>query len=471
MQPFMPAKSSPPQPILPNAPRSSNVQPFTAAKPAIPQPILSPALRSVAIQRSAGNAFALPPGFQLRSSGLGQRLPEAIQKKMEPVFGSDFSDVRVHVGNEASTIGALAFAHGTDLYFAPGHYNPQTTHGQKLLGHELTHVLQQKAGRVRNPLGSGVAVVQDPALEAEAERMGTRAASATVSIQAKPLVIGPVLARFSATNSRPRTAKATGAILPSRSPANVSVQRKPRPVLPGQQHAQGKAVSGTIFPSRRAVAAAMSVFSYARVAQAKSQKNVNVGKGQYKKVWIADSAIEAESELTSFCATLGIGWNSLSQGAREQLIKVAQDAGQGGLDQAESMLVSESQDVIREKNRQNRWDKSEGDWAELETVLDEESLTYRCAYLSRAAYVGGENPNPTLSGEYTAEEIYDAIREWRDLGPYECAKNFHAFDPQNKAAAGKGNVGQTLDTRSWQANLICEWGNKKINVHVNLQRG
>ena len=38
--------------------------------------------------------------------------------------------------------------------------------------------MQQRAGRVRNPLGSGVAVVQDPALEAEAERMGLRAASA-----------------------------------------------------------------------------------------------------------------------------------------------------------------------------------------------------------------------------------------------------------------------------------------------------
>ena len=39
-------------------------------------------------------------------------------------------------------------------------------------------MVQQRAGRVRNPLGAGVAVVQDPALEAEAERMGLRAASA-----------------------------------------------------------------------------------------------------------------------------------------------------------------------------------------------------------------------------------------------------------------------------------------------------
>ena len=91
----------------------------------------------------------------------------------------------MHVGSEAPSIGALAFTHGTDLYFAPGQYNPRSSQGQQLLGHELTHVVQQRAGRVRNPLGSGVAVVQDPALEAEAERMGMQAAALNAPVQAK----------------------------------------------------------------------------------------------------------------------------------------------------------------------------------------------------------------------------------------------------------------------------------------------
>ena len=125
-----------------------------------------------AVQPHAGESFALPANFALKPRGSGQPLPEPIQKKMESFFNTSFADVRVHVGNEAPSIGALAFTHGTDLYFAPGQYNPQSPQGQQLLGHELTHVLQQRAGRVRNPLGAGVAVVQDPALEAEAERMG-----------------------------------------------------------------------------------------------------------------------------------------------------------------------------------------------------------------------------------------------------------------------------------------------------------
>jgi hypothetical protein len=58
------------------------------------------------------------------------------------------------------------------MHFAPGYYSPHTPQGQRLLAHELAHVLQQRAGRVRNPFGQGVAVVQDAALEAEADRAG-----------------------------------------------------------------------------------------------------------------------------------------------------------------------------------------------------------------------------------------------------------------------------------------------------------
>lgn len=137
--------------------------------------------------------FEVPPSLNLSGRSGGSRMPERVQRKMEGAFGgADFSDVRIHVGSEASAIGAIAFTHGSNIYFAQGYYNPSTPQGQQLLGHELTHVLQQRAGRVSNPLGSGVAVVQDPGMEAEAERMGMRIAmlpdppSASKGAQAKP---------------------------------------------------------------------------------------------------------------------------------------------------------------------------------------------------------------------------------------------------------------------------------------------
>ena len=177
-RPGMPTPN--PQPPHPGAAPPMQARPMPGRLPS-PMP-KAQAHRPAALQPSGpGGAFALPPSFRLRPFGSGQRLPEAVQRKMEGALGADFSGVRVHVGPEAGSIGASAFTLGSDLYFAPGQYNPHSRQGQQLLGHELTHVVQQRAGRVRNPNGTGLAVVQDAALEAEAERMGILVASAEVA--------------------------------------------------------------------------------------------------------------------------------------------------------------------------------------------------------------------------------------------------------------------------------------------------
>jgi hypothetical protein len=158
-------------------------------------------------RRSHDTAFQLPDGFSTLGTSHGQPLPTAVREKMESAFGANFNDVRIHVGPQASSIGALAFTLGSDLYFAPGQYNPQTIHGQQLLGHELTHVVQQRAGRVRNPFGSGLAVVQDHAMEAEADRMGLLAAQPQRAKLAQPkmaVAARPIEARHKPPVYRPR---------------------------------------------------------------------------------------------------------------------------------------------------------------------------------------------------------------------------------------------------------------------------
>jgi hypothetical protein len=105
----------------------------------------------------------------------GQPLPADVRQKMEAAFGQRFHDVRVVVGPAAQTIGAIAFTQGARIHFAQGQYNPATAQGRRVLAHELAHVVQQRTGRVRNPYGSGTAIVHDAQLEAEAERMAARA--------------------------------------------------------------------------------------------------------------------------------------------------------------------------------------------------------------------------------------------------------------------------------------------------------
>lgn len=160
--------------LAPNQPANIAIQGFffgSAASVTAAGKVLQ---RKSAIQLRPG-ADAFP--VDLRPKSGGWPLPKDVQKKMESAMGANFSDVRIHVGPEPASIGAIAFTWGSDIHFAPGQYNPHTPHGQFLLGHELTHVVQQRAGRVSNPFGSGVAVVQDHALEAEADRIGRMAST------------------------------------------------------------------------------------------------------------------------------------------------------------------------------------------------------------------------------------------------------------------------------------------------------
>jgi hypothetical protein len=116
---------------------------------------------------------------RLPGHGGGAEMPEDVRAKMEAAFGVDFSPVRIHEGPHAQAVGALAYTQGTDIHFAPGQYQPTSRRGQELLGHELTHVVQQSQGRVRATTQAyRVDINDDTALEREADEMGAKAAEA-----------------------------------------------------------------------------------------------------------------------------------------------------------------------------------------------------------------------------------------------------------------------------------------------------
>lgn len=105
-------------------------------------------------------------------------IPDEVKQRMESSFDTDFSSVRVHPdSSKAPDVGALAFTQGTDIHFAPGQFKPDTSAGQQLLGHELTHVIQQAEGRVQPTTEiAGMSVNDDVSLEHEADVLGAKAA-------------------------------------------------------------------------------------------------------------------------------------------------------------------------------------------------------------------------------------------------------------------------------------------------------
>ncbi|MEG9436349.1 DUF4157 domain-containing protein [Edaphobacter sp. HDX4] len=84
----------------------------------------------------------------------GQPLDADTRAFMEPHFGHDFSQVRVHSGGSAEQsardVSANAYTVGRHIVFDSGRFAPRTHEGRLLLAHELTHVVQQ-SGAKRNP--------------------------------------------------------------------------------------------------------------------------------------------------------------------------------------------------------------------------------------------------------------------------------------------------------------------------------
>ena len=80
----------------------------------------------------------------------GEQLPGEVRSFYEPRFGHDFSAVKIHTGSAAAksaqSINALAYTTGSNIVFNNGQYAPDTDSGKRLLGHELTHVVQQNNG-------------------------------------------------------------------------------------------------------------------------------------------------------------------------------------------------------------------------------------------------------------------------------------------------------------------------------------
>lgn len=151
----------------------SGVEGLAPGKRTLTEMIQLKAEPTVPAKPPAGAAAAQTPG----RAGGGTALPVDLRAKMEAAFGADFSSVRVHQDDQAQQVGALAFTRGSDIHFAPGAYQPTTQSGQELIGHELTHVVQQSAGRVSSPSqAKDLAVNADDALEREADDLGARAA-------------------------------------------------------------------------------------------------------------------------------------------------------------------------------------------------------------------------------------------------------------------------------------------------------
>jgi hypothetical protein len=162
--------------------------------------------------RGGAGLERVPPIVHDVLRGSGRRLPQELRTFIEPRFGLDFSDVRVHTDGEAArsagAVGARAYTVGSHVVFGHGEFRPDDAGGRRLIAHELTHVVQQRGAATD---AGGPDTISDPAepAEREAEAVAERvlapgAAHAAGAVSQTPaLLAGPAAATASPIVARP----------------------------------------------------------------------------------------------------------------------------------------------------------------------------------------------------------------------------------------------------------------------------
>lgn len=151
------------------------------------------ALQRSALSRDSANGHhsAVPPIVNDVLNSPGQPLDAATRAFMEPRFGHDFSRVRVHTDARASesaqAVQALAYTVGHDIVFRAGQYSSVPAARNRLLAHELAHVLQQGQAGATVQTQLQVGSPQDAA-EKEADKLADQIVNASVETQSRPVM-------------------------------------------------------------------------------------------------------------------------------------------------------------------------------------------------------------------------------------------------------------------------------------------
>jgi len=147
----------------------------------------------------------------------GQPLDRETRAFMELRFSHNFSQVRVHADDRAAesarAVNALAYTVGQEIVLDAGQYAPATKAGQRLLAHELTHVIQQGSGLAKQPLGITSA---NQSSEQEADRVaGSIVSDRPVHLPTIGLIPGWTISRQTPSGSPTTTTSTTPTTTPT----------------------------------------------------------------------------------------------------------------------------------------------------------------------------------------------------------------------------------------------------------------
>ena len=233
-------------------------------------------------------------------------------------------------------------------------------------------------------------------------------------------------------------------------------------------------VLGEAEPVLRAVAIQRTAGNQAFVRMLARVKTKKVSGG--RKVQYAESEAEAIELCKKECETNDMTWASdIPDRAKETILRYAQtpeiDEVPAGLPAAYELIISEKREAEKREERRKRreeMDADDSDFNVLWEMIEGNAILEASLRWMRDDYVAGSKGkvNHTLAGTYTRRDISTAVSNWHHIDEgmsLTVMSNAHGYRVGPKDA----QVGDTLDRRGEQGNIIAVWKGTKMNIHIN----
>lgn len=223
----------------------------------------------------------------------------------------------------------------------------------------------------------------------------------------------------------------------------------------------------------RAVAIQRTAGNQALVRMLARTKTKKVGS---RKVEYAESEAEAIELCRKECQTHEMNWDTdIPDAAKETILRYAQtpeiDEVPAGLPGAYDLILSEKrQATLREERRQRQeeMDDDDSDFNVLWPMIEGNAILEACLKWMRDDYVAGNKGkvNHTLGGTYTRAAVATAVGTWNRIDEglgLKVMSGAHGY----RVGPKDSRVGDTLDRRGDQGNIIASWKGAKMNIHIN----
>lgn len=189
----------------------------------------------------------------------------------------------------------------------------------------------------------------------------------------------------------------------------------------------------------------------------------------------ANDEKEAIELLIEYSESIGLPWGVIPQRKWEASVGVAwQEGTNNGLAAAKKTLDGDlhEQRVAARVAERTQEIKKQAD--SVVNTVGSSTTAGKLLELCRHHYEQANNPNFTFGSGMTEAEYASFQAEWEEASElatqrYNQFTNLHSTAIQDKAALGKGQVGDTLDTRGRQGNVFVTIVGAKFNAHIDIK--